>query len=102
MKMLVLVLQVTNAGARRPGFEAHYLCIHTTQLQAQMEEVKQTIDSARKLELENRQLSERLNKLSAEKAIINALKAQVRRLEQEKEALQNEVQIARTEVCMYS
>ena len=78
--------------------------MHTfNQLQAQLEEVKQTKDSARKLELENRQLSERLNKLSADgKTIINLLKAQVRRLEQGKESLQNEVQIAKTEVCTYN
>ena len=78
--------------------------MHTyNQLQAQLEEVKQTKDSARKLELENRQLSERLNKLCADgKTIINVLKAQVRRLEQEKESLQNEVQIAKTEVCTAS
>ena len=77
--------------------------MHTyNQLQAQLEEVKHTKDSARKLELENRQLSERLNKLSADgKTIINVLKAQVRRLEQGKEPLLNEVQIAKTEVCMY-
>ena len=72
------------------------------QLQAQLEEVKQTQDSARMLELENRQLSERLNKLSADRnAVINEMKTQVRRLEQEKESLQNEVQIAKTEVRMY-
>ena len=53
---------------------------------------------------ENKQLSQKLNKLSGlnadGNAVINELKAQVRKLEQEKESLQNEIQIAKTEVCM--
>ena len=48
------------------------------------------------LELKHKTISEQLREiLNAE---INELKAQVRRLEQEKEVLQNEAQIAKTEV----
>ena len=35
-------------------------------------------------------------------ALLNELMAQIRKQEQEKEGLQDEIQIARTEVCMYS
>jgi len=56
-----------------------------------------------KLEAENSQLAEQINRLSGfndeNLTRVNALKAQVRKLEQEKEALQNEVQSAKTEVC---
>ena len=61
-------------------------------------------EKCQELELKNRHLSEELSeivKLNAdENGLINELKAQVRKLEQEKESLQNEVQIAKTEVCM--
>ena len=54
------------------------------------------------LELKHKTISEQLReilKLNADgNAEIIALKAQVRRLEQEKEVLQNEAQIAKTEV----
>ena len=54
------------------------------------------------LQLENRQLTEQVSKLSGFNddlnALVNTLKTQVRKLEGDKEALQNEVQIAKTEV----
>ena len=54
------------------------------------------------LELKHKTISEQLReilKLNADgNAVINEMKAQVRRLEQEKEVLQNEAQIAKTEV----
>jgi len=100
-----------------------YVYIYT-QFQAQLEELKakeewarnqleNTTENRRKayqrcqeLEAENKQLSEQMNKLSGlndeNVILVHALKAQVRKLEQEKETLQNEVQIAKTEVCMYN
>jgi len=104
------------------------LCRTTTyvynQLQVQLEELTQKVEltqkqlesmtgSSRKsdqkcqeLEAEKRQFCEQMNKLSGlnneNVTLINGLKAKVRKLEQEKEALQNEVQIAETEVCMYN
>ena len=51
------------------------------------------------------QLSQQTKNLSGfsgdESTLINELKTQVRRLEEEKETLQNEVQIAKTEVYVY-
>ena len=65
---------------------------------------KRAYQKCRELQTENKQLSQQLTKLSGlnadGNAVINELKAQVRNLEQEKESLQNEVQIAKTEVCM--
>jgi len=77
-----------------------YVLYYTNALiQAQLEQVKQ-----KELEVENRQLAEQMSeivKLNAEgNAAINELKARVRELEDGKEALQNEVQIAKTEVCI--
>ena len=51
---------------------------------------------------QNEELELKSKKLSEQLCEILKLKAQVRRLEQEKKSLQNEVQIARTEVRTYS
>ena len=57
-------------------------------------------------ESENRKLTEQIKKLNGFSVdlntLVNTLKAQIRMLEGEKEALQNEIQVAKTEVCMYS
>ena len=62
--------------------------------------------NCQELEAENKKLSEQMMKLSGFSAdsiaLTNELKAQIRRLEQEKEALQNEVQITKTEVCTFN
>ena len=74
------------------------------QLELMTESNKRAYQKCRELQTENKQLSQQLTKLSGlnadGNAVINELKAQVRKLEQEKESLQNEVQIAKTEVCM--
>jgi len=74
------------------------------QLELMTESNKRAYQKCQELQTENRQLSEQLTKLSGlnadGNAVINELKAQVRKLEQEKESLQNEVQIAKTEVCI--
>ena len=91
------------------------VCMHFI-LQAQLEEMKQKEESARKqvtensrkecrdLQAENKLLSEQVTKLNGLNddniALLNEVKAQARKLEQEKEALQNEVQSAKTEVCI--
>ena len=58
------------------------------------------------LELKHKTITGQLGeilKLNADgNAVINEMKAQARRLEQEKEVLQNEAQIAKTEVLIYS
>ena len=55
---------------------------------------------------ENRQLAEQIKKLSGFSddlnTLANTLQTKIRMLEREKEALQNEIQIAKTEVRMYS
>ena len=55
---------------------------------------------------ENRQLTEQIKKLSGFSAdlnaLVNTLQTKVKKLEEEKETLQNEVQVAKTEVRMYS
>ena len=55
-------------------------------------------------ESENRKLTEQIKKLNGFSGdlntLVNTLQSQIRMLEGEKEALQNEVQIAKTEVCM--
>ena len=72
------------------------------QLESTTENSRKAYQKCQELEAEKRQLSEQMNKLSGlndeNVALVNMLKAQVRKLEQEKEALQNEVQSARTEV----
>ena len=94
------------------------------QLQVQLEEVTKKEELAQKqlesmkgsnkeahqkcqeLEAENKQLTEQISKLGGasadESALINQLLHQAKKLEQEKETLQNEVQIAKTEVCTYN
>lgn len=69
-----------------------HACMHN-QLQSQME-----------VKAVTRQLSEQMNRISElnDDSVkqINELKAQVRKLEEEKETLQNEVQIAKTVMCI--
>ena len=69
-------------------------------MQAQLEVKEKEFDS------ENRQLTGQIKKLSVCNAeltiVVNTLKTQVKRLVEEKEAFQNEVQVVKTEVCMYS
>jgi len=76
------------------------------QLESMTENSRNVYRRCRELEAEKRQLSEQMNKLSGfndeNVALMNGLYAQVRKLEQEKEALQNEVEIAKTEVRMYN
>ena len=74
-------------------------------LESVTEKSRQTCQKCRELQAENKQLAEQLMKLIGldddNVALVNEMKAQVRRLEQEKESLQNEAQIAKTEVWMY-
>jgi len=76
------------------------------QLESTTENNRKAYQKCQELEAEKRQLSEQMNKLSGlndeNVTLVNVLKAQVRKLEQEKETLQNEVQIAKTEVCVYN
>ena len=69
-------------------------------MQAQLEVKEEEFDS------ESRQLTGQIKKLSVCNAeltiVVNTLKTQVKRLVEEKEAFQNEVQVVKTEVCMYS
>ena len=55
---------------------------------------------------ENRQLTEQIKKLSVSNTelttVVNTLQTQVKGLVGDKEALQNEVQVVKTEVCTYS
>ena len=55
---------------------------------------------------ENRQLTEQIEKLSVSNTelttVVNTLQTQVKGLVGDKEALQNEVQVVKTEVCTYS
>ena len=96
----------------------YYLCNH---LQAQLAEIELQEEDAKKqlesmkessrkslkrhqLERENRQLSEKIKKLSSFEAdattLINNLKAEIRELGKEKETLQNKVQVVKIEVCL--
>lgn len=74
------------------------------QLESKKEDSRNAYQKCQELEAENKQLSEKLRKLSGFNntniELYNVSKAQVRKLEKEKEYLQNEVQIAKTEVCM--
>ena len=69
-------------------------------MQAQLEVKEEEFDS------KNRQLTEQIKKLSVCNAelttVVNTLQTQVKGLVGEKEALQNEVQVVKTEVCTYS
>ena len=77
-----------------------YLHLFLPILQAQQEMKKEQFES------ENRQLTEQIKKLSGFSAdlntLVNTLQIKVKKLEGEKETLQTEVQVAKTEVCMYS
>ena len=69
-------------------------------MQAQLEVKEEEFDS------ESRQLTGQIKKLSVCNAeltiVVNTLQTQVKRLVEKKEALQNEVQVVKTEVCTYS
>ena len=73
------------------------------QLQSTTENSRKVYQKSRELEKENRQLGKQLAKLSGFNAEtttqVNDMKTQVKRLEEEKEALQNELQVAKAEVC---
>ena len=70
------------------------------QLESMTEDSRKVYQKCQHLQTENMQLSEQMKKLSVfndgNVKLVNMLKAQARKLEQEK---QNEVQIAKTEVC---
>jgi len=70
------------------------------QLESMTEDSRKVYQKCENLQAENMQLSEQMKKLSVfndhNVTLVNTLKAQARKLEQEK---QNEVQIAKTEVC---
>jgi len=87
------MLQVTESRALFTQIPAF------TILQGKLEVKEEQFDS------ENRQLTEQIKKLSGFSdeltALVNNLNTQVKKLEGEKAALQNEVQIAKTEVHMY-
>ena len=74
------------------------------QLDSMTEDSRNAHQKCQEVEAESKQISEQMKKLSRYNndniALYNKSKAQVRRLEQEKEALQNEVQIAKAEVCI--
>ena len=77
-----------------------YLHLFLPILQAQLESKEEQLGS------ENRLLTEEIMKLSGFSAdlntLANTLQTKIRMLEGEKETLQNEVQVAKTEVRMYS
>ena len=70
-------------------------------MQAQLEAKEEQLH----VDSENRQLIEQIEKLSGFSdeltTLVNTLQTNVKKLEGEKAALQNEVQIAKTEVHMY-
>ena len=78
--------------------------VEEMELKRQLELMKKS-EKVRMLELQKRELTEQVKKLSEFTAdrsvVIEGLTAQVRKLKQEKEALQNELQIARAEVCIH-
>ena len=77
--------------------------VEEMELKRQLELMEKS-EKVRMLELQKRELTEQVKKLSEFTAdwsvVIEGLTAQVRKLKQEKEALQNELQIMRTEVCI--
>ena len=76
------------------------------QLESMTESNERAHQKCQQLEAENKQLTEQISKVGGasadETALLNQLSHQTKKLEQEKEALQNEVQIARTEVCTHN
>lgn len=76
------------------------------QLESMTENNERAHQKCQQLEAENKQLTEQIGKLGGasadESALLNQLLHQTKKLEQEKETLQNEVQIAKTEVCTYN
>ena len=73
------------------------------QLESTTENSRKVYQKNHELEKENRQLGKQLAKLSGFNAETNLqfndMKTQIRKLKEEKEVLQNELQVAKAEVC---